>query len=322
MGYFLGVLAAALFGANGSVIKVITDAGITPAQLTFFRTLSVMLIAGAWLLLRNREAFCLSLRQIGVMAVLGICGVAVLQWAYAFTVTLLPVGIALLLEYMAVLAVAIIARVFFKESVKRRIWVAVTLVVVGMGFVADLGSGGLNALGVVFGLFTAAGLTLYFLVGERQVAATSPMTVAFWSMGFAAAFWGVFSAWWTIDPRILATETSIGGVLDWVVAPVWVLIVWCGIVGSFLPFWLSFTALKTLPATSAGIVSSSEVLFAFVVAFFVLGQGLTLTQIIGTCIVLVAIGLAQTARPGKLVDADLGTVGVTTAAVETRHTPR
>ena len=42
--------------------------------------------------------------------------------------------------------------------------------------------------------------------------------------------------------------------------------------GSFLPFVLSFTALKHLPATAAGIVASSEVIFAFLVAWLWLGE--------------------------------------------------
>ena len=46
MGYLSAFLAALLFGTNGSVTKVIVEAGVTPAQLTFFRVTSVCLIAG------------------------------------------------------------------------------------------------------------------------------------------------------------------------------------------------------------------------------------------------------------------------------------
>lgn len=39
MGYFYGLLAALLFGANGSVTKVVLDSGLSPTQVTQFRTL-------------------------------------------------------------------------------------------------------------------------------------------------------------------------------------------------------------------------------------------------------------------------------------------
>ena len=151
------------------------------------------------------------------MALLGVAGVALLQWTYAVAISLLPVGIALLLEY---LAVAVIARVFFRERVKARLWLAIGLVLVGLALVAQVGAGGdLSVVGVLFGMAAAATLTLYFLVGERQVTATSPMVVAFWSMAFAAVFWARFSAWWEFDPALFAAPMSLGGTLDSVVVP-------------------------------------------------------------------------------------------------------
>ena len=313
MGYLFAVLAALLFGMNGSVTKVIIEAGVTPAQLTFFRVVTVFAIAGVSLAIGHRAAFRITPRQIAVMAVLGIAGVALLQWTYAVAISLLPVGIALLLEYLAVLAVAVIARVFFRERVKARLWVAIGLVLVGLALVAQLGAGGdLSVVGVLFGLAAAATLTLYFLVGERQVTATSPMAVAFWSMGFASLFWACFSGWWEFDPALFIEPVSLGGTLDAVVVPLWALLAWNGILGSFAPFLLSFLALKHLRATAAGIAASAEVLFAFAVAWLWLGEGLGSLQLAGALLVLVAIVLAQTARAAGVADADLATQSMAT----------
>ena len=78
------------------------------------------------------------------------------------------------------------------------------------------------------------------------------------------------------------------------------------VLGSFAPFLLSFYALKHLTATAAGIVASSEVIFAFLVAWLWLGEQLDLLQIAGAAVVLIGIVLAQTARSSKtVVDADL-----------------
>ena len=78
------------------------------------------------------------------------------------------------------------------------------------------------------------------------------------------------------------------------------------VVGSFLPFWLSFTALKHLTATAAGVVASSEVVFAFAVAWVWLGESLDTFGLVGAAVVLAGIVLAQTARATKtVVDAEL-----------------
>ncbi|MBU1588256.1 MAG: hypothetical protein KKH51_09960, partial [Actinobacteria bacterium] len=76
MGYLFGFIAALLFGANGSLTKVILDNGLNPAQVTQFRTLGTCILAGAVLLVVDRSAFRLKPRQIAVMAVLGIAGIA------------------------------------------------------------------------------------------------------------------------------------------------------------------------------------------------------------------------------------------------------
>ncbi|KQP01249.1 EamA family transporter [Leifsonia sp. Leaf264] len=307
MGYLYALAAALLFGMNGSVTKVIVEAGITPAQLTFWRVASVTVIAGAILLVTNRAAFRITGRQLAVMAALGIFGVALLQWTYAVAVSLLPVGIALLLEYLAVLAVAVIARVVFKERVKPRIWAAIGLVLGGLAIVAQIGQSTLNVVGVLFALAAAATLTVYFVVGERQVGATSPLAVGFWSMGFAALFWGVFSGWWQVDPALLNSTVSLGGNLSNVWVPLVLPLLWNAVLGSFAPFLLSLLALKHLTATAAGITASSEVLFAFGVAWLWLGETLTAVQLLGVALVTVGIVLAQTARAGKVLDADLAT---------------
>nr|HPM53229.1 EamA family transporter [Rhodoglobus sp.] len=95
MGYLFGLLAALLFGANGSVIKVVLASGLSPTQVTQFRTLGAFLISGVILLIIDRTAFRLPRKQIAIMALLGIVGLALLQVTYAFAIQLLPVGIAL-----------------------------------------------------------------------------------------------------------------------------------------------------------------------------------------------------------------------------------
>lgn len=297
MGYVYSLLGALLFGANGSVTKVVIEGGLTPLQLTQFRVLGCCVIAGAVLLVVDRRAFRLTRRQLLVMAVLGVFGVAILQASYAAAIELLPVGIALLFEYTAVLFVALIAFVFLKEKVKARLWVAIAAVLVGLAVVAQVWASSLNGLGVLLALLASASLTTYFLVGERQVGATSPLAVAFWTMLFASVFWAFFSGWWEVTPAMLTAPTSVG--------PLWAPLAFNIVFGTFLSFYFSFLALKHLTATAAGITASSEVIFAFAVAYLWLGEGLSPVQLAGAAIVLIGIVLAQTARANKVVDADL-----------------
>ena len=74
---------------------------------------------------------------------------------------------------------------------------------------------------------------------------------------------------------------------------------------TFLSFLFSLLALRRLTATAAGITASSEVIFAFLVAWLWLGEQLTPLQLVGAAGVLAGIVLAQSARADKVIDADL-----------------
>jgi drug/metabolite transporter (DMT)-like permease len=305
VGYLFALISALLFGANGSLTKVVIDGGLTPAQLTLFRVAGTVLISGAVLLVTNRGAFRPTRRQLAVLAVLGLAGVAGLQYFYAVALSLLPVGITLLLEYTAVLAVPVIAFLIFRERVRTRLWISIGFVLLGLATVAQLGASELDPLGVVFALLAAAALTVYFLVGERMLSGNSAMGVAFWSMLFATLLWLALSGWWDIDPRTFLSPVSLGGRLDTIELPL-ILPLLCTVVfGSFAPFLFSYLALKRLTATSAGVIAASEVVFAFAVAWLWLGEGLGGLQLLGAGLVLAGILLAQTARPWRALDADL-----------------
>jgi drug/metabolite transporter (DMT)-like permease len=306
MGYFYALIAAFLFGANGSVSKAIIESGFSAIQLTQMRVFGAAVIAGIVLLILDRRSFRLPPRQWPVIVVLGVVGVGILQATYAFAIELLPVGIALLLEYLAVLIVAVVAFFFFKEKVHIRLWIAIALVIVGLVVVAEIWASTLNPVGVLWAVAAAFALATYFLVGERQLKTISPLALAFWTMSVATVFWAPFSRWWTFTPETFTTVVSLGGNLDTVSMPVWFLLVWNVTLGSFAPFLLSLSALKRLSATAAGIVATSEIIFAFVTAWLWLQESLSTWQVIGASIVFGGIVIAQTARTSDVVvQADL-----------------
>jgi drug/metabolite transporter (DMT)-like permease len=306
MGYVYALLAAFLFGANGSVSKVIIQAGFSAMQLTQMRVLGAALISGLVLLIIDKKSFRLPPRQWLVVVVLGVVGVAMLQVTYALAIELLPVGIALLLEYLAVLLVALVAFFVFKEKVRLRLWVAIAFVMAGLVVVAEIWASTLNPIGVMWGLLAAITLATYFLVGEKQLKTISPLALSFWTMTIAAVFWLPFSGWWELDASSFTTLAPLGSDPDSAVVPLWALLAWNVVLGSFAPFLLSLSALKRLSATASGIVATSEIAFAFVTAWLWLQESLSLLQVVGASIVLGGIVIAQTARSSDVVvQADL-----------------
>jgi len=306
VGYFYAFLAAFLFGANGSVTKVMIEAGISALQVTQMRVLGAAFVAGAVLFVLDRKSFRVPRGQRLARVVMGVIGVGLLQASYALAVELLPVGIALLLEYLAVPMVAVFAFVVFKERVRTRIWVSIGLIMAGLAVVAQIWHSSLNVLGTIWALVAALSLSTYFLVGEKQMETISPLALMFWSMSIAAVSWAFISGWWRLNPSVFAQSVPLTGVLEGVPVPMWLLLLWNVVMGSFAPFLLSLAAIKKLSATAAGIAATSEIVFAFLVAWLWLQENLSGTQIVGAAVVLIGIILAQTARRSPVpISADL-----------------
>ena len=293
--------AAILFGLNASTTKVIIQSGVTPEQAVFIRSITAGLIALAWALIANRSDLRVEKRLIPRLLLLGIFGVGTLQWAYSQAVVLLPVGIALLIEYTAVLWVPIIALLFFKEKVKKQIWFGAALVLGGLAVVAQIWDSQLSGLGILYAFGAAASLTTHFIVGERiQRHLPTNVTMAY-GMGIASLLFLPFSRLNEFDYGSLTDGLDLSGNLAGITVPLWVMLVLLGVAGSFLPMAFTFLALRRLGATLVGVVATSETILAALFALLWLGELISLTQALGGMVVLVGIVLAQTSKRQRLV---------------------
>ena len=168
------LVAAALFGINGTVAKVALSSGLSSLRLTEARCagafLGLMLVVAA----TNRRALRIPRRELVRLALFGAVGVALVQLFYFLAIHRLPVGIALLIQYIGPVLVAIWARTFGHEHVRRRIWLALGLSLTGLTLMVQLWNGvSLDGLGVVYALISAVAYAAYLLMAERAVASGS-----------------------------------------------------------------------------------------------------------------------------------------------------
>jgi drug/metabolite transporter (DMT)-like permease len=289
-------VAAILFGLNASTTKVIIESGISAEQVVFIRSLFSFTLATAWALIANPKALKVQLKMIPRLIVLGIIGVGMLQWTYSLALVKLPVGIALLIEYTAVLWVPIVALVLFKEKVNKVIWLGAALVLGGLAVVAQIWDSQLDPVGILFGFAAAGSLTIYFITGER-IQRVLPTNVAMaYGMFFATLFFLPLSNFGAFDFSRVQSNLDLTGNLAGVEVPMWIALTWLGIMGSFLPMAFSYLALRHLSATIVGIIATSETVLAFGFALAWLGELITFTQALGGIVVVVGILIAQTAR--------------------------
>ena len=298
VGYAMALTAALLFAVNGTISKVaLTGSELTAVDYTQLRTAGALLGLAAGLAVLARDRLRISRRDLPFLAFYGVFGFALVQWLYFVAIEHLPIGIALLIQFSGVVLVALWARVVWHATVRPRVWAALSLTLVGLALVSEFWLGWtLDTVGVVAGVGAAIALAVYLLAGERAVQARDPLTVLFFALLFASAFWALVQPWWTYPFGELGVETSLQGNLDEHSAQVWVFVLWTVVFGTIVPFALSIAALRHLPATRLGITLTFEPVAASFVAWAWLGESFGTAQLIGGAVVLAGILLAQTAR--------------------------
>lgn len=289
--------AATLWAFNGNVSKVILASGISSARLTEVRSAGACLGLVLILLVTNPSRLRVRVRDLPFLALFGVCGLAFVQWFYFLAIHRLAIGIALLVQYLAPLLVALWARYVFHEPVRRRIWLALALALCGLALIVDVRHGGtISTSGLVFAGIAAVTYALYILLAEHAVVDLGAVPLLAWGFGFATLFCSVITPWWSFPGHRVGANVSLLGHLASRHLPVWALMSWMVLLGTIVPFFLLVSALRHLSATRVGIIAMVEPVLATVIAWVWLGESLTALQLSGAFVVLIAIVLAQTAR--------------------------
>jgi len=298
LGYLMASVAAVLWGINGGVSKTILATGLSSERLAQIRSLGAALALVAILAAPAPGRLRLTRRELPYIVTFGVAGLAFVQWFYFLAIHRLAIGVALLIEYLAPLLVALWARFFYKETVRRRIWVALALALTGLALIVNVFGGGtsLSTAGILYALAGAFAYATYVLLAEHVVGNRDPVSLLAWGFLLASVFWAILDPWWSFPGHLLTESASLQGNLHAWHLPVWVLAALMILFGTVVPFFLLISALRHLPATRVGIVAMLEPVVGAIVGWAWLSESLGGLELAGAGVVLAAIGLAQTAR--------------------------
>ena len=296
LAYVLALTAATLFGLNAGASRVPLRSGTDTASFTTVRITGALLVLVLLALALDRRALHVPRgRELGLVVALGIVGIAGLQWTYNIAINRLPLGIALLLEYLGPVLVVLWVRFARRRPVHARVWPALGLTLVGLAVVSQVWNGlSFDGLGVVMALAAAVCFASYFLMGEADAVSAEPLRYILWSFAVAAVAMNVIRPVWTADA--LGNDASLLGRFADHTVPAWIPMLWIIGLGTVVPFFLLLLALRGLPSTVVSVVAMLEPVMAATVGWVWFAETLVPLQLVGMASVLLGIVLAQTAR--------------------------
>ena len=316
-GLGLAVVSAVAFGGSGVAAKPLIEAGFGPLQVVWMR------VAGAALVLlpvalRHRS---LPRRRPGLVIGFGVLGIAGCQALYYVAIARIPVGVAILVEYLGPALLLAWVRFVQRRPVRREAVAGVLLAVTGLACVVEVWSGSAFA---PFGLLCAFGAACcqvgYFVLADHGTGtdgtgpdgvlldgngldgvlqapadpAPDPVAVIAHGLIVGTLVLTVFARPWTIAWGSLTRQAALGD-RD---VPAVLLVGWIVLVSTVVSYLTGVMAVRRLTPQIAAVVSCVEAVVATVLAWFLLGEHLGAPQIAGGLLVLTGAFAAQSAAPG------------------------
>ncbi|WP_326837220.1 EamA family transporter [Amycolatopsis rhabdoformis] len=277
------LLAALFFSTSGTLGKPAMAAGMSPEQVATIRIgfAGLLLLVGTALVaprtLKVRRG------EWPMLLAYGLLGVAGTQLAYFIAADRVPVGIAILLEFLSPVLIALWVRVVRRTHLPRAMWLGIGLAILGLTLVAQVWQGfTLDAIGVLAGVGAAVCSAGYFLIGERAVADRDPLGLVTWGMVIGAVIVSVVSPPWTIPWPLVRDTVAFG---PWT-PPIWLLLTLLVLISTVLSYLLGINALRHLPASVASVLGLLEPVAATAFAWALLGEALAWPQALGAVILL------------------------------------
>lgn len=293
-GLVFAVVSAFSFGMSGTIAKGLLVEGWSPAAAVTARILVAAVVLAGPGLVALRGRWWLLRDNVRVLVAYGVVAVAGCQFAYFSAVEYLQVGVALLIEYTA--PVAVVLWLWLRHGHRPRMLTGTggLVALLGLVLVLDLLSGAaLHPLGVAWGLLAMAGAATYFVLSAQEGNGLPPMVLAAGGMVVGAASLLLLGAVGMLEMTWSAGVASYGGAS----VPWWSAILGLGVLSAAVSYTTGIAASRRLGSRLASFVALLEVLFALVAAWMVLGEVPRTVQFAGGLLVVVGVVLVKLGEP-------------------------
>jgi drug/metabolite transporter (DMT)-like permease len=238
-------------------------------------------------LLRHRHELR---RGAPTLVVYGIAAVAGAQLCYFNAVEHLSVAVALLLEYSGTLLVVLWMWVRHSHRPNRSTVLGAVLAIAGLAVVLDVfGDVTVDATGVAWGLGAAVGLAVFFVLSAQADDVVPPLVTAWGGLVVGAVALGLAAAVGVLPFRTTSTDvTLLDRDVTWLVP-----LLGMAIVAAAFAYVTGVAAARRLGAKVASFVGLTEVLFAVLFAWVLVGESLSPIQLVGGALVVAGIAFVK-----------------------------
>lgn len=298
LGLVAMLLSCAAFGTSGPFAKALMTADWTPGAVVLVRISGAALLLLPFTLWMLRGRWGQVRRELPRAALYGSLAVAAAQLGYFQAVARMDVAIALLIEYLGIVLVVLWMWAITRRAPHRLTGLGIVLALAGLALVLDVtGQATPDLVGVLWGLLAATGLAGHYVLAARP---TTIPAAAFAGLGLTAgavvlALLGLVG----VLPMRLGDGTV---VVAGATMPAWLAVTELIVVAAALAYVLGILGARHLGSTLASFVGLTEVLFAVLFAWLLLGELPGVIQLVGGVVLLSGVVAVRIGERGAARD--------------------
>ncbi|WP_261810594.1 DMT family transporter [Levilactobacillus humaensis] len=297
-GIFWATVASAMFGVSGTVLQFISQGQSIPTSWflsarTMGAGVTLLIIS---MIMYGKETFTIfkSWREIGLVVAYAIFGLGANLLTFYISVQTGNAAAATILQYLSPLFIVLGSLLFKHVRPLRSDLIAFAVAMLGV-FLA-ITRGNISQLAIPFDSLLwgiGSGITAaFYVVLPRPLVRDyghQPITVLGWGTFIAGVIFNIHQPVWVHTPPLTSTLLmSMATVI---------------IIGTILPFALLLYSTHFAPSDVISIVDAVQPVMTFVLSIIFLGLKISIAEVVGSVLVIVAIYLLQRGRR-KIVEKD------------------
>lgn len=280
----LTVILATIFWSTSGIFISLTvwNWDISAVSLAFWRDLSTFLTLLIGIAIVKPSLLRVKRKDLPWLLGMGAISIGSFHVLWNTSVLLIGASVATVIQSNAPIFVTIMAWIIFKEALTTRKIIAVTLSVAGtilISGILGMSTIQISKVGLVASVFSAIFYGSFSLFGKKLKGDYDSWTILVYIFGFATLTLLPFQI---LDPNPFPYQSP---ALLYFTGLIFV-----ATIGGFVFYTI---ALGHLQASVASITATSEIVFASVLAYFILGERLDIWQILGAVLVISGVILVS-----------------------------
>ena len=157
----LVIFAGLIWSFGPLVVRNLDDASLVPWQYLFTRGIVIFLLLNVYLFFEEGIDFYKNYLNIGMSGIIGGIGLGTAMMTFIWSITNTTAAITLLCLAAMPFITALLGFLFLKEKISLKVWVAIIVATIGITIMAFESSSIGSINGLIFGIISAIGFSVF-----------------------------------------------------------------------------------------------------------------------------------------------------------------